>query len=149
MVCSLASYVLTPETHRLLTTCGIASTPEGVILSLPAASTPLPRAKPVPTPKPETKWQAFAKKRGIAPKTREQRRNLQYDDGKGEWSRKWGYKGANKAGEDEPIIEVNMRKEEERKDGTSVRGDGRRQRKENLKRNERAQRKNLQRSERK
>ena len=118
-------------------------------MSLPAASTPLPRAKPVPTPKPETKWQAFAKKRGIAPKTREQRRNLQYDDGKGEWSRKWGYKGANKAGEDEPIIEVNMRKEEERKDGTSVRGDGRRQRKENLKRNERSQRKNLQRSERK
>ncbi|KAH8884431.1 ribosomal biogenesis regulatory protein [Thozetella sp. PMI_491] len=133
--------------NQLLTTCTITSSTEGVLLSLPAVSTPLPRAKPVPTPKAETKWQAFAKKKGIAPKTREQRRNLQYSEKTGDWERKWGYKGANKAGEQEPIIEVDMKKEAERKEGTSVRGDGRRQRKDNVKRNERLQRRNLRRAE--
>ncbi len=139
---------LTPLPSRLLTTCPITSSSDGVLLSLPVVSTPLPRAKPVPAAKPETKWQAFAKKKGIAPKSREQRRNLQFNEKTGDWERKWGYQGANKAGEQAPIIEVNMREEEERKEGTTVRGDGRRQRKENVKLNERLQRRNLRRAER-
>ncbi len=68
-----------------------------MLLSLPAAATALPREKPVPVPKAQTRWQAFAAKRGIKPKTREQRQNLQYNQETGEWERKWGYKGANKA----------------------------------------------------
>jgi regulator of ribosome biosynthesis len=107
----------------------------------------LPREKPVPTPRPETKWEAFAKKRGIKPKTREQRRNLTFNEATGEWQRKWGYKGANKAGEDDWLVEVDMEKEAEEKAGTSVRGYGRRERKARVKRNERRMRKNQRRGE--
>ncbi|AEO66140.1 ce5acb14-10e9-4a48-ac2e-6f844d97ad4d [Thermothielavioides terrestris] len=133
--------------NQLLTTCAISSTPQGVLLSLPPPQTALPREKPVPTPKPETKWSAFAKRRGIKPKTREQRRNLQYNEATGEWERRWGYKGANKAGQDEPIVELDPRKEAERKEGTSVRGDKRREIRERIKRNERRMRRNQRRAE--
>lgn len=132
--------------NQLLTTCAISSTPQGVLLSLPPPQTPLPREKPVPTPKPETKWAAFAKRRGIKPKTREQRRNLQYNEATGEWERRWGYKGANKAGQDDPIIELDPKKEAARPEGTSVRGDKRREIRERIKRNERRMRRNLRRA---
>ncbi|KAK4447634.1 ribosomal biogenesis regulatory protein [Podospora aff. communis PSN243] len=129
--------------NQLLTTCPITSTPAGVLLSLPPPQTAIPREKPVPAPKAETKWSAFAKRRGIKPKTREQRRNLAYDEVTGEFGRKWGYKGANKAGQDEPIIEVpNSKKEQQRKEGTSIRGDKRREIREKIKRNERKMRSN-------
>ncbi|KAG7292642.1 hypothetical protein NEMBOFW57_002678 [Staphylotrichum longicolle] len=128
--------------NQLLTTCPISSTPAGVLLALPPQQTPLPREKPVPAPKAETKWSAFAKRRGIKPKTREQRRNQQYNEATGEFERKWGYKGANKAGQDDPIIEVNAQKEAQRAEGTSVRGDKRREIRERVKRNERRMRRN-------
>ncbi len=105
-------------------------------------TTPLPREKPLPAQKALTKWQAFAAKRGIQPKTREQRKNLQYNEETGEWERKWGYKGANKAEETQWLVEVDMAKEAQRKEGTTVRGDGRRERREKIKRNERRMRKN-------
>ncbi|KAB5551334.1 ribosome biogenesis protein [Coniochaeta sp. 2T2.1] len=128
--------------NQLLTTCPITSTPGGVLLSLPTSTTPLPREKPLPPPKAETTWDKFAKKRGIKPKTREQRKNLQYNPETGDWERKWGYKGANKSGENDWIVEVDPKKEAERKEGTTVWGDRRRERKERVKRNERSQRKN-------
>lgn len=128
--------------NQLLSTCPLNSTSDGVLLTLPPPTTRLPREKPVPAPKAPTKWERFAAKKGIKPKTREQRRNLAYDDQSGEWKRKWGYGGLNKKGQDDPIIEVDMKAESERKEGTSIRGDGRRQRKENLRRNERKMRKN-------
>jgi regulator of ribosome biosynthesis len=129
--------------NQLLTTCPISSTSAGVLLSLPPASTRLPREKPLPPPKTETRWEQFAKKRGIKPKTREARKNLQYNPETGDWERKWGYKGANKAGEHDWIVEVDPKKEAERKEGTTVWGDRRRERKERVKRNERLERKNL------
>lgn len=128
--------------NQLLTACPISSTKEGVLLSLPPVQTPLPREKPVPALKTETKWSAFAKRRGIKPKTREQRRNQQYNEETGEFERKWGYKGANKAGQDAPIIELKESVEANRKEGTSVRGDKRREIRERVKRNERRMRKN-------
>lgn len=128
--------------NQLLTTCPLSSTKDGVLLTLPPPTTRLPREKPVPQPKPPTKWERFAEKKGIKPKTRESRRNLAYDEQSGEWKRKWGYGGLNKKGQDDPIIEVDMKTEAERKEGTSIRGDGRRKRVENLKRNERKMRKN-------
>lgn len=128
--------------NQLLTTCPLTSTKDGVLLSLPQPSTALPREKPVPEAKPPTKWERFAEKKGIKPKTREQRRNLAFDEESGEWKRKWGYKGLNKKGEDDWLVEVDMKKEQERKDGTSIRGDGRRERKERIRRNERKMRKN-------
>ncbi|KAK0746085.1 ribosome biogenesis regulatory protein-domain-containing protein [Schizothecium vesticola] len=135
--------------NQLLTTCPISSTSAGVLLSLPPIQTPLPREKPVPAPKAETKWSAFAKRRGIAPKTREQRRNLALDEVTGEYGRKWGYQGANKAGQDEPIVEVafNSKKELERKEGTTIRGDKRREIREKVKRNERKMRNNQRKSD--
>lgn len=128
--------------NQLLTTCAITSTSDGVLLSLPAPATRLPREKPVPQPKPPTKWERFAEKKGIKAKTREQRQNLAYDEESGEWKRKWGYKGLNKKGEDDWLVEVDMKAERERKEGTSIRGDGRRERKEKIRRNERKMRKN-------
>lgn len=128
--------------NQLLTTCALTSTKDGVLLSLPEPSTRLPREKPVPQPKPPTKWERFAAKKGLKPKTREQRRNRAFDEESGEWRRKWGYGGLNKKGQDDPIVEVDMKAERERKEGTSIRGDSRRERKENLKRNERKMRKN-------
>ncbi|GAO13960.1 uncharacterized protein UV8b_01968 [Ustilaginoidea virens] len=129
--------------NQLLTTCPISSTKDGVLLSLPPPATALPREKPLPQAKAQTKWQRFAEKKGIKPKTREQRRNLAYDEASGEWKRKWGYKALNKKGEDDPIVEVDMEAERKRKEGTSIRGDGRRERKERVRRNERRMRKNL------
>ncbi len=126
--------------NQLLSTCPIASTPAGVLLSLPEATTPLPREKPLPTPKPETKWARFARKKGIAPKKKTG--NLVYDETSGEWVPKWGYKGINKKGESDWIVEVDPQKERERKEGTERTGDGRRERKERVKRNERKMRKN-------
>lgn len=128
--------------NQLLTTCPLSSTTEGVLLSLPPPSTALPREKPVPQPKEPTKWERFAEKKGIRPKTREQRQNLAYDEDTGEWKPKWGYKGLNKKGEGDWLVEVDMEKERERKEGTSIRGDGRRDRKERVKRNDRKMRKN-------
>ncbi|PHH82607.1 hypothetical protein CDD82_5451 [Ophiocordyceps australis] len=128
--------------NQLLTTCPLRSTTDGVILSLPLLSTRLPREKPVPEARPPTKWERFAEKKGIAPKTREQRRNLVYDDESGQWRRKWGYKGLNKKGENDWLVEVDPQKEMQRKQGTTTRGDARRDRKERIKRNERKMRSN-------
>jgi regulator of ribosome biosynthesis len=89
-----------------------------------------------------TTWQKFAQKKGIKAKTAEQKKNLVYDEDKGEWVPKWGYKGNNKKGEDAWIVEVDPKKEMERKEGTERQNDGRRERKLKMVRNERLQRKN-------
>ncbi|KAI6712171.1 hypothetical protein PZA11_000647 [Diplocarpon coronariae] len=128
--------------NQLLSTCPIASTPNGVLLSLPEIETRLPREKPLPPPKAQTTWERFAAKKGIKAKTAEQRKKMVYDDASGEWVPKWGYKGANKAGENDWIVEVDEKKERERKEGTERQGDGRRERKEKVRRNERLQRAN-------
>ncbi|KAI1368748.1 ribosomal biogenesis regulatory protein [Xylaria arbuscula] len=111
--------------NQLLSTCPISSTPQGVLLSLPSASTPLPREKPVPEPKAPTKWEQFAAKRGIKPKTREQRRmkSQKYNEETGQWEKTWGY---NKDGRIERkekgmvqkdwLVEVDEKKEREEKE---------------------------------
>lgn len=96
----------------------------------------------MPAPKAETTWQKFARKKGIKAKTAAARQKMQYDEATGEWVPKWGYKGANKAGENDWIVEVDEKKERERKEGTERQGDGRRERKEKVRRNERMQRAN-------
>merc|ERR1712225_59339 len=128
--------------NQLLSTCPIASTPNGVLLSLPEIETRLPREKPLPPPKAQTTWDKFAAKKGIKSKTAEQRKKMVYDEATGEWVPKWGYNGANKAGENDWIVEVDEKKERERKEGTERQGDGRRARVERVKRGERLQRKN-------
>jgi regulator of ribosome biosynthesis len=154
--------------NQLLSTSPIASTPSGVLLSLPPISTPLPREKvlpppspplpsplhtnnpshpqPLPIPKPETTWARFARKKGIKAKGASSRQKTVYDEATGEWVPKWGYKGANKSGENDWIVEVDEKKERERKEGTEVRGDTRRERVERIKRQDRKQRANERRS---
>lgn len=133
--------------NQLLTTCPITSSKtDGVLLSLPAASTPLPREKPLPAPKPPTKWEQFAARKGIKPKTKAQRQNLKYNEDKGEWEKKWGWKGPQDRSDgkvpDDWIVEVDEKKEAKLKEGETVRGEGRRERKEKIRRNERKMRSN-------
>lgn len=69
-----------------------------------------------------------------------------YDEASGEWVPKWGYKGKNKRGENEWLVEVDekMWKKEEglSKEGKGIRGEGRRERVDRIKRNERRMRAN-------
>lgn len=94
----------------------------------------------MPAEKQATKWERFAAKKGIKDRRRGEGKVV-YDEGKGEWVPKWGYKGANKEGEGEWIVEVDEKKEEE-EGGAGVRSAGRRERKESVRRNERKQRAN-------
>jgi regulator of ribosome biosynthesis len=91
-------------------------TTEGVYIQIPASTTPLPREKPVslilsesqsnvqlPKPKPPTKWDLFAKKKGIK---KQKTPNTVFDEETGEWVPRWGYKGANKKDENEWLVEL-------------------------------------------
>lgn len=85
----------------MLSTLPLSSTPSGVLLTLPPVTTRLPREKPLPAPKEPTKWEKFAERKGIKPKTREQRRekSRNFNEETGEWEKTWGYKGKRKEGE--------------------------------------------------
>jgi regulator of ribosome biosynthesis len=126
--------------NQILTTCPITSTSAGVHIALPTPSTPLPREKPIPTPKEPTTWEKFAAKKGITSKKRDG--NKTYDEETGEWVAKWGYGGKNKSGENDWLVEVDE-KEEGR---TGEAGDGRKvkraERKERVKRQDRRERAN-------
>lgn len=126
--------------NQLLSTCPLTKGEDSVTLTLPAPATPLPREKPVPADKPMTKWQEFARKKGIKAKTRDG--NLVYDEEKGEWVPKWGYKGKNKDGENDWLVEVDEKKE--KKDGApgDARAEKREERRERIKRQERKERNN-------
>ncbi|XP_061661875.1 ribosome biogenesis regulatory protein homolog [Syngnathoides biaculeatus] len=75
---------------------------EAVVVKLPAPTTPLPREKPPPKPRPPTKWEQFAKMKGIQKK---KKTNLAWDETAKEWRRRWGYKRA-KDDTKEWLIEV-------------------------------------------
>ncbi|ELU45633.1 RRS1 domain-containing protein [Rhizoctonia solani AG-1 IA] len=83
---------------------------DGPIATLPPPTTALPRAKPLPKPKPPTKWERFAAAKGIQ-KTKRDRR--EWDEERQEWVNRWGWKGKNKDQEEQWIHEVpdNARKE--------------------------------------
>jgi len=127
--------------NQILSTCEIKSSKEGVHIVLPQATTPLPREKPIPADKAPTKWELFAKKKGIDKKKRETG-NMVYDEAKGEWVPKWGYKGKNKDGEKEWLVEVDEKKEKDSGKAHDARAEGRSERKERVRRNERKQRNN-------
>ena len=73
----------------------------GRLAELPAPTTVLPREKPVPRPKPLTRWEQFAKEKGIQKKKNER---MVYDDQAKEWRPNWGYKRANE--DRTPILEA-------------------------------------------
>ncbi|XP_076921547.1 ribosome biogenesis regulatory protein homolog [Bidens hawaiensis] len=76
----------------------------GPVVSLPPPSTKLPREKPLPKPKPPTKWEVFAKKKGIQNRKKDK---LVYDEQTGKWKRRHGYDRVNDDN-DLPIIEAKM-----------------------------------------
>jgi len=167
--------------NHLLTVCPIRRTATSSIeMTLPAPIFQLPREKAVPVPKAPTKWEVFAKKKGIGKGKQDgvdegtgDRRagKMVYDEGKGEWVPKWGYKGRNKDGEGEWLVEIDEKAEKKKREagsggasgkmssgkgavgkvsasksgtgaGDDPRGLKRSERKERVKRNERAQRAN-------
>ena len=57
----------------------------------------------MPKPKPPTKWERFAKEKGISHKRKEK---AVWDEEKGEWAKRWGKGGKNKEKEDQWLHEV-------------------------------------------
>lgn len=80
------------------------STTAGPVATLPGVETTIiPREKPLPTPRAETKWEKFAKEKGITKKSTSRK---VWDDDQKEWKPNWGYKRANNGVLDLPIVEV-------------------------------------------
>ncbi|KAJ8481336.1 hypothetical protein ONZ45_g15343 [Pleurotus djamor] len=79
--------------------------PDGPLAQLPPPTTQLPRAKPLPKPKPPTKWERFAAAKGIQKKVRDKR---VWDEEKQDWVNRWGKDGKNKQKEEQWINEVPM-----------------------------------------
>ncbi|XP_038878495.1 ribosome biogenesis regulatory protein homolog [Benincasa hispida] len=77
---------------------------DGPLVKLPPPTTRLPREKPLPKPKPPTKWELFAQKKGIKKRKKDKR---VYDEQAGTWKRRHGYDRANDE-ENIPIIEAKM-----------------------------------------
>lgn len=145
--------------NTLLSTCPITSTPDGLIMTLPHSEnqSQLPRWKPLPKPKAPTKWENFARKKGIGKfggnlkggaALEERKKNLVYDEEKGEWVKKWGYKGKNKNEESDWLVELDEKRQNREKEaaeegsGKTVRAEGRRERVEKMRRQERKERGN-------
>jgi regulator of ribosome biosynthesis len=63
-----------------------------IVAKLPDSKTVVPREKPVPKPKPLTKWQKFAQSKGIV---KQKKSKFVWDETKQEWGRRYGYKRAN------------------------------------------------------
>ncbi|KAL6221220.1 hypothetical protein ACLB2K_008972 [Fragaria x ananassa] len=77
---------------------------EGTLVKLPAPTTRLPREKHIPKPKPPTKWEVFAQKKGIKNRKKDK---IAYDEPSETWKRRYGYDRANDE-DDVPIIEAKM-----------------------------------------
>ena len=120
----------------------------------PSQPTPLlPRRLPLPKPKQPTKWETFAKKKGIGKFSsglgsggaalEDRKKNLVYDEEKGEWVKKWGYKGKAMRDEGEWLVELDDKKLKKEKDeGKSVRTEPKRERMERMRRQARKERNN-------
>ncbi|KAF9462073.1 RRS1-domain-containing protein [Collybia nuda] len=79
------------------------TSPDGPLAQLPPPKYQLPRAKPLPKPKPPTKWEQFAAAKGIQKKVRDKK---VWDEEKQDWVNRWGRDGKNKQVEDQWITEV-------------------------------------------
>ncbi|XP_007660407.1 ribosome biogenesis regulatory protein homolog [Ornithorhynchus anatinus] len=64
---------------------------EALVVQLPEPATRLPREKPLPKARPPTRWQQFARLKGIRAR---KKTNLVWDEARREWRRRWGYQRA-------------------------------------------------------
>lgn len=83
--------------------CPIERSEVGPIAVLPNETTRLPREKPIPEAAPETKWERFAKTKGIQKKKRER---MVFDEDNQQWAPRYGYKRAKGDETDLPVMEV-------------------------------------------
>jgi len=74
----------------------------GRLVELPPPTTRLPREKPLPVPKPPTRWEAYAKEKGIVKRKRSAK---VWDEEAGEWLGRHGYRRAGDA-EGVPILDA-------------------------------------------
>ncbi|KAF2480699.1 ribosomal biogenesis regulatory protein [Neohortaea acidophila] len=102
--------------NQLLTVCPISRAPDdgNLQLTVPPPDTQLPREKPVPKEKEKTRWAKFAEKKGIKAKRKDGK--LVYDEAKGDWVPKYGYKGKKTDAGDNWLVEVDEKAERERND---------------------------------
>lgn len=63
----------------------------GAVVALPKGSTKIPREKPLPSAKPMTKWEKFAKAKGIV---KQKRSAKVFDEDTKEWTARHGAKSA-------------------------------------------------------
>lgn len=75
----------------------------GVLAKLPARTYQLPREKPLPKDRPLTRWEKFAKAKGIQNRKRER---FVWDEEKEQYVPRWGYAGGQKDKLDDWLIEV-------------------------------------------
>lgn len=101
----LLSLTLT-STHSLLTHLYAHHPPSAGTLTLPAPTTILPREKPLPKPPAPTKWERFAKEKGISHKNRDK---MVWDEEKQDWVARWGRGGKSREKEEQWIHEVKNR----------------------------------------
>ncbi|KAJ2355375.1 Rhodanese- sulfurtransferase, partial [Coemansia sp. RSA 2618] len=76
---------------------------DSVYATLPKVSSTLPREKPLPKEKPMTRWEKFAKIKGIENRKKSR---LVFDEGTGEYRPRFGYKGVNNDDQKPWLIEV-------------------------------------------
>ncbi|XP_011181311.1 ribosome biogenesis regulatory protein homolog [Zeugodacus cucurbitae] len=76
---------------------------ECIVAKLPEATTVLPRLRKVPGPKPLTKWEKFAKEKGIKKKKKDKK---VYDNVLDKWVPTYGFKRADAEKEKEWVLEV-------------------------------------------
>ncbi|XP_022208321.2 ribosome biogenesis regulatory protein homolog [Drosophila obscura] len=76
---------------------------ESIVAKLPEPTTVLPRLRKVPGPRPLTKWEKFAKEKGITKKKRDKKT---YDDTLDKWVPTYGFKRAEAEKSKDWILEV-------------------------------------------
>jgi len=76
-----------------------------VVAELPARKTELPRQFPVPKARPPTKWEQYARAKGIQNRKKDK---MVFDEVAKEWRPRWGYKraGGDPTGESDWVVEV-------------------------------------------
>lgn len=103
--------------NQLLSACPISRSQDdgNLQITLPTPTMQLPREKPVPKEKEKTKWEKFAAKKGIQGKRKEGK--LVFDEAKGDWVPKYGYKGKKTDGDGDWLVEVDEKAERAREAG--------------------------------
>ncbi|EED78367.1 predicted protein [Postia placenta Mad-698-R] len=113
---------------------------DGPLAQLPPPTTQLPRAKHLPKPKPPTKWEQFARAKGIQKKRKDKK---VWDEEKQDWVDRWGWKGANKKEETQWLSEVRANADVDHDPAKAARD----ARKEKMAKNERQHQQNLARAQ--